>query len=326
MPEPGSKPLVALSRDAPVVLADALATLEGVDVLTEAPETAILTHGSVTRADPEVVGLEEVAEAAPGSSRLWLVNGVLDDAAAARLEDLDIGFVDRNGRWWLPGVARTATSAPPGPQRRMRGPQIRLAQLLADHPGTEWTQRLLAERGHSTQQTAHRLLTRLEHEGLLERAGAGRSSRRFVADTRRFRAWLAHTCAPGRASLLRCYVPEPLNLADVGVPLALTGSHAADALGMPVMSGRRPPVYRARTTRAGLEELPSKLGGVRTPSGANLLLVVDLDDLAHLDASDVGGRLVAPPSRVMLDLHLEPRGTATAAVFLDLWSRSDSRE
>jgi len=325
VPEHRSKPLVTLSRDTPAAISDALATLESVDVLTDAPETAIVTHGAVTKARPEVVGLRKVAEAAPGSSRLWLVDGVLDDAAAARLEDLSIGFVDRNGRWWLPGIDRTATSAPAPSRLRMRGPQIRLAQLLADHPGTDWTQRLLAERGHSTQQTAHRLLTRLEHQGLVERAGAGRSSRRFVADIRRFREWLARTCAPGRAGLLRCYVPDPLDLADAGVPLALTGSHAADALGMPVMSGRRPPVYRARTTRAELEDLPSMLGGVRTPSGANLLLLADLDDLAHLDAHDVGGRLVAPPSRVMLDLHLEPRGAATAAVFLDLWSRRDGR-
>lgn len=46
----------------------------------------------------------------------------------------------------------------------------------------------------------------------------------------------------------------------------------------------------------------------------------DPDRLGLADArEDREGRLIAPPSRVMLDLYLESRGDAAAGVFLDLW-------
>jgi hypothetical protein len=322
-----SKALITLGADAPPEIEDALRRLSGVEVVSGAPEGALIVEGRVTKVRPEVVSIARVDDAASGRGRLWLVDGVLDDRAAARLEDLDVGFVDRGGRWWLPGLPRTETVTSHPSARKIRGPRVRMAQLLADHPGIGWTQRLLAERGNSTQQTAHRLLTGLERDGLVVRKGAGRSSQRLVENQRAFREWLAQTCSPGRGGLVRCYVPDPDHPRSIEVPLVLTGSHAASALGMPVMSGDGPPVYRARTTRAALEEVPSLLGGIRTGQGANLMLAPDLDDLAHLDAGRLpDGRAVAPPSRVMLDLHLEPRGAAASQVFRDLWSRRTEAE
>jgi hypothetical protein len=317
-----SQALVALADDAPVALQEALEGLRDVDVVASAPGNVVVVKGRVTEVRPEVVPLAKAESAQTGRARLWLVDGVLDRQLASRLEDLDIGFVDRAGHWWLPGMPRTATSGPRSVKRRIRGPQIRMAQLLADHPDIGWTQRLLAKRANSTQQTAHRLLNTLAHDGLLVREGAGRSSRRLVRDTPGLWEWLERTCTPGRAGVLPCFVEDPSRLPPIQVPLALTGSHAADAMGLPVISGDRPPVYRARTTRAGLEDVPSMLGGIRTAQGANLLLAADPDDLAFLDGRQSAcGVLIAPPSRVMLDLHLEPRGRATAQVFRDLWMR-----
>jgi DNA-binding Lrp family transcriptional regulator len=317
-----SKAVVTLKDDVPAALEDALRKLPDVEVVAGSPEDVLIVDGRITSVRPGVVGLADAEAARAGRSRLWLVDGVLDRETATRLEDLEIGFVDRAGRWWLPGLPRTVTVLHRAAARRIRGPQIRMAQLLADHPGVGWTQRRLAERANSTQQTAHRLLTKLEEDGLVTRDGAGRSSRRTVEDQRALWDWLARACAPGRGGLLRCFAPDPLRLPQIEVPLALSGSHAADVLGVPVISGERAPVYRARTTRAALEEVPAMLGGIRTAQGANLLLVPDLDDLAHLDARRLSdGRLVAPPSRVMLDLHLEPRGGATSEVFRELWTR-----
>lgn len=316
---------MTLTDDAPLALQQALQRLDRVGVLVSAPENAVIVEGRVTKVRPRVVSIAQAEAAHAGPARLWLVDGVLDRGLASRLEDLDIGFVDRGGGWWLPGMPRTSIVGSRSSQRRMRGPQVRMAQLLADYPGVGWTQRMLAERANSTQQTAHRLLNALEDDGLVLREGAGRSSQRVVRDARALWEWLERACAPGRAGVLRCFVEDPARLRSIEVPLVLTGSRAADAMGLPVISGDRPPVYRARTTRTGLEEIPSMLGGIRTSQGANLLLAADVDDLAFLDARPLpNGGVVAPPSRVMLDLHLEPRGAATAQVFRDLWLRQVS--
>jgi len=57
---------------------------------------------------------------------------------------------------------------------------------------------------------------------------------------------------------------------------------------------------------------------------ANLTLIADPEHLAGSDArTDGDGRVTAPPSRVMLDLYLEPRGEAAVGVFLDLWGSKE---
>ena len=62
-----------------------------------------------------------------------------------------------------------------------------------------------------------------------------------------------------------------------------------------------------------LEDIPGALGGFRTVEGANLLLVADPDRLAFVDRdASTDGHFTAPPSRVLLDLYLEPRGAAAA--------------
>jgi hypothetical protein len=318
-----SNVFVALKDDVDSRLVDALRRLAGVDVSVGAPQNAVLTPTATTAVVPGSSTLEDLDVQTAGTRPpLLMIEGVLDRAAAARLEDRGVGFVDRAGRWWLPGLPKSTTASHPEPRhpRTMRAPQIRMAQLVADHPEQEWTERGLAERGHSTQQTAHRLMTSLEGQGYLERIGAGRTSRRRMVDTRGLRAWLARVATPPRGGLLRCYVPDPHDLTDLHVPLALTGAAAAAAIGRPVLTGNTPPIYRARTTQAVLEEIPAEVGGFRTDQGHNLALLADVDDLAHLDARQLpDGRLIAPPSRILLDLSFAPRGKAAMDVFLDIW-------
>ena len=81
---------------------------------------------------------------------------------------------------------------------------------------------------------------------------------------------------------------------------------------------------RAQASGEDLEQIPRVLGGFRTERGANLALIADPQHLAGGDArTDADGRVIAPPSRVMLDLYLEPRGEAAVGVFLDLWGSKD---
>jgi hypothetical protein len=113
--------------------------------------------------------------------------------------------------------------------------------------------------------------------------------------------------------------PERLPGEIDGVYLVRSGTYGAALIGMPVVSNTPRPIIRVELTGNELESLPSRLRGMRTTEGANALLVADPGRLASLDAREVGGVLVAPPSRLALDMLLEPRGDAAADVFLDLW-------
>jgi hypothetical protein len=106
----------------------------------------------------------------------------------------------------------------------------------------------------------------------------------------------------------------------MGHAVVLSGAAAAERLGLPVLTAPPRPLLRVAVGHEELEEVPAALGGFRTERGANVTLVADPDRLALADLrEDRDGRPIAPPSRVMLDLYLEPRGEAAAEVFLDLW-------
>lgn len=190
---------------------------------------------------------------------------------------------------------------------------------FSDEP---WTERHLSERGGTTQVTAHRLLVRLEEMGLVELRGRGRESSRWVSDVVGIRRWLAQEGRPRRELRLSCYLPSPESPPETaaGCQLALTGALAAERIGMPVLTSASAASLRVVGTGEELEAVPEALGGFRTEAGANAVLLADPDRLASTDASRLpGGSLVAPKSRIMLDLYLESRGAAAVDVFLDLW-------
>jgi hypothetical protein len=127
---------------------------------------------------------------------------------------------------------------------------------------------------------------------------------------------------PGRTLRLACFVPDPTTLPSEidAVALVRSGAGAAEALGLAVIFGATRPLLRVALGGDAFESLPARLGGFRTDSGANVLLISDPHRLASSDARrSQTGALLAPPSRVAMDLYLEPRGDAAARVFLDLW-------
>jgi hypothetical protein len=322
--------LVTLGPSVPAFVGHALRRLPGVTVVEGAPETSVVRHGAAQVLVPEVVDVREVRARLNADRRgsekrppLLAVQGAVDDRTAARLEDLGIGFADIEGRAWLAGTPRSTRARERSTKsRHLRPESLRLAQLLADHPGERWTQRSLASRGDSTQVTAQRLLRRLEDEGLVVREGGGRTTERTVASTVALRRWLLEHGRPERTVRLSFFVRDPTDIPDqVGnVHLALTGSRAAERLGVPVATAQAPPTFRADCGPERLEDLPALLGGFRTDEGATATLLADPGRLGHVDARRLDdGTLVAPPSRVMLDLLLESRGTSTAELFADLW-------
>jgi hypothetical protein len=194
--------------------------------------------------------------------------------------------------------------------------------LLADHPTEAWSERGLAARGSSTQATVHRLFVRLDREGVIHREGKGRGAVSRVGDVLAMRYWLAREGRPRSARTLACFLRDPRALPRLpGRSFALTGAAGAAELGLPVTTDRARPMFRVNVNNAELEDIPEALGGFRTTEGANAVLVADPDRLAFVDReASAPGHFTAPPSRVMLDLYLEPRGAAAAGVFLDLWA------
>jgi hypothetical protein len=156
----------------------------------------------------------------------------------------------------------------------------------------------------------------------MERRGKGRGASRSVGDTAGLRRWLAREGRPGRRRSLSCFIRDPDSLparAD-GYELALTGAVAAERIGIPVRTNEVRPLVRVGVAGDELEAVPTALGGFRTDRGANLILIADPQRLAFTDSRTLpDGGVVAPPSRIMLDLYLEPRGDAAVDVFLDLW-------
>lgn len=318
--------MVTLRPGVEAELEDALRRLPGVDVVGDAPQTTIIVKGSSFPVQTRVIRAEDINGLFDSdfSNFLVLIRASLDDATAARLEDTNIGFVDAVGRSWFPGQPRTknVNVLQTNTQRSLRAPSLRLAQLLADYPNEYWSERTLARRGATSRLTANRLLGRLEREGLLERQGSGRSTTRHVSNLPQLWHWIADNGRPNRVTRLSCFVPELGEIPNSisGFPLVLTGALASEQLGTPVLVGAQWPTYRIATDAAGLEEIPHALGGFRTTRGANLTLIADLDHLGDRDSRQTAeGKPIAPPSRVMLDLYLEPRGKAAVELFCDLW-------
>lgn len=324
--------LITLRPDIDPQIADAFARLPDVDVVGNAPESAVIVAGQAFPVEVGIVENRELAGLLEGDGtdgrRLVMIKAVLDDATAARLEDACIGFVDGAGRAWLPGqtLTKRVRDRLPARRRALRAGSLRPAQLIADHPEEAWTIRRLAERSASSEVTAHRLLKTLEEAHLIERHGHGRGMQRRAVDVKGVRRWLAEHGRPPSPQRLTCFVRDPDTIPEAvaGNQMVLTGAVAAERMGLPVLTGVQRPLYRVQASGEDLEQIPRALGGFRTERGANLTLIADPEHLAGSDArTDADGRMLAPPSRVMLDLYLESRGEAAVGVFLDLWGSKD---
>ncbi len=318
--------MVTLAPSVSDAVRAALSALPGVTVVA-APASALISDPGPEPLRVERVGLRQIDHLAstPGIARLVQIDGVLDAAAAGRLEDARIGYLDSAGRAWLPGTQRTSLEqATRTRARSLRAAGLRIAQLLADYPQQRWTERDLANRAETSTSTAHKLLERLEQETLMQRTGHTRGTVRAVPDPAALRRWLARNGQPSRVRRLACWLPDlHPDTTATGLRVVVTGAAGAAELGMPVLTGSPRTLLRVATP-AGIDmnDIPSMLHGVRDDAGANALLIDDHHGLGWREAqTSRSGALVAPPSRVMLDLWLEPRGHAAVDAFLELWNQ-----
>jgi hypothetical protein len=318
--------VVTLAPSVSDTVRSVLSALPDVTVVA-GPANALISESGPEPLRLERVGLGRIAGLAstPGTARVIQIDGVLDGAAAGRLEDSAVGYLDSAGRVWLPGTPRTSLERDGRRRgRSLRTSGLRVAQLLADDPRRRWTERDLSDRAETSTSTAHKLLERLEGEGLMQRTGHTRGTLRAVPDPAALRRWLAGNGRPSRVRRLACWLPDTRpEPTATDLRTVLTGAAGAAEMGMPVLTGPPRTLLRVEAPAGtDLNDVPSMLGGVRDEAGANAVLIDDCGGLGRREAQrSSSGALVAPPSRVMLDLWLEPRGHAAVDAFLELWNQ-----
>jgi len=253
---------------------------------------------------------------------LLAVAGETTADARAILEQHGIGFVDGlgNAHIELPGLlihlegrkqARGPGKAAPA---RLRGKAGVTAQALLVHGDREWQVRDLAEEAGISAGLAHRVLARLENEGIVMSEGAGpRRVRRVANPAALLDLWVEEQDerpirTPG---YLLARAPRELirrlgeNLGHAEIDYAFTGAAGA-SLVAPFVTAI-PVVELWVMSTAAPEELHTGAGTQPVGDGQNVVFVQARNDdpLAYRERADDGW--VANRFRLYADLRRDPR-------------------
>lgn len=257
----------------------------------------------------------------------------LSASVRTALEDAGCSYADGTGALHLeaPGFLlhvespRTPTAGVITPPRGLGAVAVRVIQTLLTDPEREWAVVDLVEASGASAGEAHKVLKRLETEGLVRTTGTGRARRRQIVQPADLLDWLARVPAARKMHArlnAYLYAPDPeslitrlsYNAHQSGIRWALTGAAGARVLGvsavtaLPVAMVRVPP-------KPGLLEAAQMLGAEPAESGGNLLLVADVGEIGTRAALRNGPVAIAPEVRIWLDMLSEPRGEDAAALF-----------
>jgi hypothetical protein len=249
------------------------------------------------------------------------------------LEEAGCSYADGTGAVHidLPGFllhieGRTRSEGSLTPPRGLGAVGVRVIQTVLAEPARNWTITDLANVSGSSTGEAHKVLQRLEDEGLVEANGSGRARRRRVLQPADLLDWLARVPVArkihGRLTTY-LYAPEPDALItrlafnatrQDQLQWALTGAAAARVMGVTAVTALPSAMVRV-PSKPGLKEAAATLGLDPVASGGNVLLVADVGDVGIRGAMRNGPVPVAPPVRIWLDMLGEPRGEDAAALF-----------
>ena len=249
------------------------------------------------------------------------------------LEEQDTSYFDSKGHLHLvaPGVlihlgSGSATPVKEAEKGRMGVHGVRTIQvLLEQQEPTSVSQ--LAEQASVSLGHAHKVLTRLEHMGMVRAFGSGPTKRRVVRERTALLDWLEQQPSATRwepSLKLAFYArrPEELwsrvstKLTQAGIAHALTGAAAASMYGV---GPTNVPYSLVRISpEVHLEQAAKQLGAEVTDRGSNLILLRDTGKVGcwHTVAKD--GLRVAPAIRVYLDVRSERRGADIAQQFREV--------
>lgn len=265
--------------------------------------------------------LVHLVEARPNAA-LLLVAGETTAEARQILASHGVGLIDGlgNAHVELPGLllhlegrGRPAREHRPGTPA-LRGKAGVAAQALLLHPDRSWQVQDLAREAAISTGLAHRLLTRLEHEGVVTSQGAGPRRVRRVADpTALLDLWAEEVSESPTRTLgyLLAQTPQRLmtdlaaNLERAEIHYALTGAAGA-SLVAPFVTAI--PVVDVWVTSTRLpDDLYDGAHADPVTDGHNVTFLQARDDTALAFRTRASGLWIANPLRLYADLRSDPR-------------------
>jgi hypothetical protein len=265
---------------------------------------------------------------------LVVISPLLKQSVRRYLEEQNTCYLDSKGHLHLvaPGALVHLEGKSAGPVKKKEGPGrigvhgVRTVQALLEQQEPISVSQL-AELAAVSMGQAHKVLTQLEHLGLVRAFGSGPTKRRTVRERTGLLDWLEQQPSATRwePSLnLRFYArrPEELwsqvsaKLKQAEIAHALTGAAAASLYGVGPTSV---PYSLVRIDpEVGLEQAARQLGGEITDRGANLTLLQDTGRVGSWLAVPRDGIQVAPAARIYLDVRSERRGEDIAQQFREV--------
>lgn len=235
------------------------------------------------------------------------------------LEQQGVGVVDGlgNAHIELPGLLIHQAGRRPKQQARptrLEGKAGVGAQVLLVHPERGWQVRGLAEVAGLSLGLAHRVLARLEAEGLVVAEGAGRNRIRRVADpTALLDLWAeensyrpvrtpAYLLAQGHRRLIG---ELGRGLERRGIEYALTGAAAASLVAPFITAVPVTEVWVMAT--AATADLVDAVGAESVADGHNVVFLQARDDTPLTFREHAAGVWVASRFRLYADLRRDPR-------------------
>lgn len=222
-----------------------------------------------------------------------------------------------------PAAQRFEATIPP--PRGIGALGVRVVQtLLADH-AEEWAVTALAEKAGVSAGEAHRVVLKLETEGLLSATGAGKARRRRVANPHDLLEWLARVPAARRIHARAkafLYARDPDDLMarfthtanECALTYAMTGAAAAYVMGTRATTALTELMIRVPPT-LDLADVAKTVGAEVVEGGTNLTFVSDVGEVGIYGRAMCAPAYVAPPVRIWLDMLGEPRGEDAATLF-----------
>ena len=331
---------IELARDVPDETAAILSRLPNLVVRKHRPVSRLGVSSSWV---PLVVvsgGLRPYADATggllaslAGEERIGLV--VADLLAPHIRRELEIAgcaYADAAGAVHI-DVPGLLLHIEPSPPRRARNAAptgvgvvgVRLVQVMLGEPQRDWSVAGIADAAASSTGQAHKVLIKLESEGLLTTSGRGPGRRRRITKPGELLDWLAAVPAARRVrDRLDAffYTPDPGALVtrlsacafDSGMEYAVTGAAGAAVFGTRVVTAAQQVMVRIDPD-IDLPAAARRLRAEPVDGGANLVLVSDLGRLGVHGKAQIGPVAVAPAVRLWLDMLGEPRGEDAAALF-----------
>ena len=257
----------------------------------------------------------------PGLPVLLIAEDTTSDARQI-LEDHGIAVVDGRGNahFELPGLLihvegrasiKTARDLPPA---RLAGKAGVIAQALLVHRERAWQVKDLADEAKVSTGLAHRVLVRLEREGIVAVEGTGpRRVRRVANATALLDLWAEENVerATRTTGHLLARTPQELirllgiNLGRSGVDYALTGAGAASLIAAFITAVPVVQVWVSATAAA--EELFDASSAAPVVEGQNIVFLQAKDDTPLVYREMKKDLWVANRFRVYADLRLDPR-------------------